>query len=421
MAEKIKCKILAKKLGHGIPPNTPKYSSQGQIPSFNKNTHNTGTFSFNCQDCLESNKIGEGGEGVVFSVNKTSDTDCTNNFVIKRKRIIENNRPEIVSHIFDEILFGEINQGITHYIYSSPVCYFRDELYLYIVFKRAFCSLRQFDIMVRTEKVTKKLYENNQDLVHFSSKDVCVYPETFFQKLTYDMAFTLDYLWSNYKITFNDLKPGNILIDSAPELKFVICDLGCATIDSPYVKKQNFGSGTFIYRPPESFLIRNLPNFEEEYFETYCSEIDGNKKANISNNLNAYRSSIYSSSFKSSKECKSGTKIDTWALGITILELFTGCHPFVIKNENEVLTRNYPIDNKAKLLEIIIEKLEITRQNKFNTEFTKRGRSSRISLRSQASSQLSDDHAITFGRQGSYNFDVSNNDTKPILYTLLEK
>ena len=112
-------------------------------------------------------------------------------------------------------------------------------------------------------------------------------------------------------IDHNDLKPGNVLVQADAPLDLVLADFGIVADTDGSVRAPKFLGATFAYTPPEAFA--------------QVSEVDGDGAVKR-------RSVLHT------------TKWDWWSLGMIMVELLAGRHPFQSCNNmtivNLLATRN---------------------------------------------------------------------------------
>ena len=132
-----------------------------------------------------------------------------------------------------------------------------------------------------------------------------------------DLATVIEYFHNNYLI-HRDLKPSNILIDNKLNIKVI--DFGISK-ETTNTITNTLAFGTPFYMAPENFICEGQTKSD-------------NIRSDISN------------------------KIDIWALGCIIAELFSGSLPWGEKNENQVLgllflKKKFDISKKIKDIDII--------------------------------------------------------------------
>lgn len=133
--------------------------------------------------------------------------------------------------------------------------------------------------------------------------------------ISYRLVKILKYITEN-GVIHRDIKPENIIIEKDSNFEPYLIDFGFSKIkstDSSYTMTSP--KYTLLYSPPENVIV------EEEYSET----IGISKDSFININDNKYMKITY--------------KVDVWAFGCVIYEMFTGKRPWMYKKQGELTQR----------------------------------------------------------------------------------
>jgi serine/threonine protein kinase len=115
-----------------------------------------------------------------------------------------------------------------------------------------------------------------------------------------DLASVLEYLHS-FRFIHRDIKPSNIMLDEMLNIKLL--DFGISKVCENTITN-TITIGTLVYMAPENFNLGN--NEGQTWTET--------SKSNIS------------------------TKVDIWAFGCLVSELFSGMKPWTGKDDNQIIS-----------------------------------------------------------------------------------
>ena len=272
-------------------------------------------YTFSVDDCTEENRLNHSGQGDVFGVVKTGHgTGKRLKCVIKRRKILDESDPGYRFN-FDEIIFMK-NLGVNYR--AEPITYWTWEDHLYMVFYRNTMSLRQFDKIVRKNKMTWP-----ESCLHFIAKGV-LHP------LAGD--------WKKYRLVYGDLKPDNILLNYTNNYFYVqICDFGISRVLHPKDDDIDLpGAGTSLYVPPEVLIFKDLSVEEFQVVDSYLTN----------GSSTSYHTACVTSETKTTKNFgqllfDEADKADVWGLGILIHQLAAGEHPF--KLHGDCLTKPSPV------------------------------------------------------------------------------
>ena len=148
-----------------------------------------------------------------------------------------------------------------------------------------------------------------------------------------NLATAIEYI-HNCNIIHRDLKPSNIMIDKKFEFKLV--DFGISKISSSDEQTMTVSLGTVMYMAPENFFLKTIS--------------DNNYQPLINKQNSAGNSSGFIRS-----ESNISVKVDVWAFGCIIHEMFTGFKPWTnrVDSDSKIMALLYhkkPFKIEKKLL-----------------------------------------------------------------------